>query len=88
MQTQNTLLKGNSMKKTLTVTFDYEDFNTSTRRTADCRKHGVAEIRHDAFGEGVFISGSLGCGKTRKDVGEALKEYLGGRRLLAWCIFD
>jgi len=70
------------------VTFDYEDFNTSTRRDADCRKHGMAEIRQDAFGDGVFIVGSFGCGKCRKDVGEALKEYLGGRRLLAYRVFD
>lgn len=69
------------------VTFDYEDFNTSTRRDTDTRKHGMADIRHAAEG-GVYIYGDMGCGKTRSTVSEALIAYLGGRRLLAHRIFD
>jgi len=69
------------------VTFDYEDFNTSTRRDTDCRKHGMAEICQAAEG-GVYIYGDMGCGKTRPTVSEALIAYLGGRRLLAHRVFD
>lgn len=74
------------------VTFDYEDFNTSTRRDTDTRKHGVAEVRAateiDGQGGGVYIWGTLGCGKVRATVSEALTAYLGGRRLLAHRIYD
>lgn len=71
-----------------TVTFDYNDFNTTTNRNADCRKHGTAEIRTDAFGDGVYIFGQMGCGKTRRDIGEAIRAYLGGRELLSYRVFD
>ena len=69
------------------VTFDYEDFNMSTRRDTDCRRHGVADVRKAAEG-GVYIYGDMGCGKTRPTVGEALIAYLGGRRLLSHRIYD
>ena len=69
------------------VTFDYEDFNTSTRRDTDTRKHGVAEVREDSAG-GFYIYGDMGCGKTRNNVSDALTAYLGGRRLLAHRIYD
>ncbi len=70
-----------------TVTFDYEDFNTTTRRDADTRKHGTAEVR-EATGGGVYIFGSFGCGKTRDTVSEALVAYLGGRQLLAHRVYN
>ena len=73
--------------KTVQVTFDYEDFNTSTRRDTDMRRHGMAEVKQ-ATGGGVYVWGSLGCGKTRDSVGDALNEYLGGRTLLAYRIWD
>lgn len=73
--------------RTLQVTFDYEDFNTSTRRNTDTRKHDMAEVR-EASGGGVYIWGSLGCGKTRDTVRDALIAYLGGRSLLAHRVFD
>jgi len=69
------------------VSFDYEDFNTTTRRDADTRKHGVAEVRESTEG-GVYIYGNMGCGKTRPTVSEALIAYLGGRRLLSHRIYD
>lgn len=69
------------------VTFDYEDFNTSTRRDTDVRRHGMAEVCKSTEG-GVYIWGDLGCGKTRSNVGDALVAYLGGRILLAYRIFD
>jgi hypothetical protein len=69
------------------VTFDYEDFNTSTRRDTDCRKHGIADVCKASEG-GVYIYGHLGCGKTRPNVREALIAYLGGRCLLAHRVFD
>ena len=69
------------------VDFDYEDFNTTTRRDTDTRKHGLAEIRQDASG-GVYIYGALGCGKTRDTVQEALIAYLGGRVLLRHRVWD
>lgn len=74
------------MTRTLQVTFDYEDFNTSTRRDTDTRKHDMAEVRSTEGG--VYIYGALGCGKTRSNVGDALIAYLGGRRLLAHRVFD
>lgn len=73
--------------KTVQVTFDYEDFNTSTRRDTDVRRHGMAEVKQ-AAGGGVYVWGSLGCGKTRDNVGDALNAYLGGRTLLAYRIWD
>ncbi len=42
----------------------------------------VAEVRKDSFGEGQFIVGPLGWGKTRKDLAIAVQEYLGGRELI------
>jgi hypothetical protein len=73
------------MKKV--VTFDYEDFNTSTRRSKDCRKHGDVEVRNDIDGS-VYVVGSMGCSKSRPDVHDALVDYLGGRQLLAYrCFF-
>ena len=69
------------------VDFDYEDFNTTTRRDTDTRKHGLAEIRQDASG-GVYIYGALGCGKTRETVQDALIAYLGGRELLRYRVWD
>ena len=72
--------------QTITVTFDYEDFNTTTRRDADMRRHDSADVHRCA--EGVYIYGNLGCGKTRVNVHEALIAYLGGRRLLAHRVFD
>jgi DNA replication protein DnaC len=74
------------MPLTKQVTFDFEDFNTSTRRDTDTRKHGIAEIRNTD--DGVYIYGSMGCGKTRANVGDALTAYLGGRTLLAYRIWD
>tara|TARA_R110000868_G_scaffold168140_1_gene402725 strand:+ start:903 stop:1127 length:225 start_codon:yes stop_codon:yes gene_type:complete len=73
--------------RTIQVTFDYKDFNTSTRRDTDTRRHALAEVR-EASGGGVYIWGSLGCGKTRDNVREALIAYLGGRQLLAHRVFD
>lgn len=64
-----------------TVNFTYNDFNNTTRRNADTRKHDTAEIRQDIDGN-VFIRGSLGRGKSRPTIHEALVEYLGGRELL------
>jgi hypothetical protein len=69
------------------VTFDYEDFNTSTRRDTDTRKHGIADVCKASEG-GVYIYGSMGCGKTRPTIREALIAYLGGRNLLAHRVFD
>ena len=71
---------------TKTITFDYNDFNTSTRRNADVRKHGDAIVKKDVAG-GVYISGPLGCGKTCADTHAALIAYLGGRELLAHRLF-
>ncbi len=69
------------------VTFDYEDFNTSTRRDTDCRRHGIAKVCKSTEG-GVYIYGDMGCGKTRPTIGEALIAYLGGRVLLAFRIYN
>lgn len=69
------------------VTFSYEDFNNSTRRDTDTRKHDMAEVR-EASGGGVYIWGALGCGKTRDNVGDALVAYLGGRTLLSYRIWN
>jgi len=63
------------------VTFDYEDFNTTTRRNHDTRKHGTATVHKDPDG-GVYLFGDLGCSKTKEDVRNALIDLLGGRRLL------
>ena len=71
----------------LKVTFDYEDFNSSTRRDADTRRHDMAEVK-PAAGGGVYIWGSLGCGKTKDNIREALLAYLGGRHLLAYRVWD
>lgn len=64
-----------------TINFTYNDFNLTTRRNADTKKHGTAEVRQDTDGN-VYLHGSLGCGKSRSTVREALVEYLGGRELL------
>ena len=69
------------------VTFDYEDFNTSTRRDTDVRRHGIAKVCKDSEGK-MYIFGDLGCGKSRDDVGDALIAYLGGRQLLAYRVYD
>jgi hypothetical protein len=68
------------------VTFDYNDFNNSTRRDTDCRKHGIATVRHDDLG--FYIVGDMGCGKNGATVADALRHYLGGRELLAYSIHD
>lgn len=73
--------------KDLQITFDYEDFNFTTNRNHDTRKHGNAEVKNSLNGE-YYIYGAFGCGKIRPTIQEALKEYLGGRRLLAHKIFD
>lgn len=57
------------------VTFEYRDFDGQ-------RKHADAKSHADAFGEGFYIMGKLGCGKTRPTVREALIAYLGGRELV------
>lgn len=72
--------------KTIKVTFDYEDFNTSTRRDTDVRRHDIAEVKSTEGG--VYIWGSLGCGKTRSNVGDALVAYLSGRTLLAYRVWN
>ncbi len=46
----------------------------------------VAKINEDAFGEGHYITGPFGCGKTRKDIKTAVQEYLGGRELVAFTV--
>jgi hypothetical protein len=76
------------MMNTYTITFDYEDFNTTTSRSHDTRSHGTATVHTDAFGEGVYIMGKMGCGKTRQEVRDALVAYLGGRRLLSFRVFN
>ncbi len=70
-----------------TITFDYNDFNRTTSRDADTRRHGTAEIRN-AAGGGVYIFGDLGCGKTRDNPRDALLAYLGGPELLSHRIYD
>lgn len=68
------------------VAFTYNDANTSTRRSHDVRKYGIASIKQDPDG-GVYIVGDLGCSKTRPTVHEALIEYLGGRELLSHSVY-
>lgn len=70
-----------------TVAFDYNDFNPTTSRSHDCRKHGIADLRRDHDGL-FYVHGSLGCGKIRPTIHEAMREYLGGRELLAYRVFD
>jgi hypothetical protein len=70
----------------IAVTFDYNDFNTTTRRDFDTRKHGSAYVIKTI--DGIAIKGDMGYSKIRESVQEALKEYLGGRQLLAFRVFD
>ena len=71
-----------------TVTFDYLEFPTSTRRDEDTRRHGTADVRTDALSGLFYVYGSLGCSKSRPTVREALIAYLGGRELLAHRVYD
>lgn len=73
--------------KIATITFDYEDFNNTTHRSTDMRRHGTAELHQD-IGGGRYVNGDMGCGKTRESVSDALKEYLGGRTLLGFRIYE
>ena len=68
------------------VTFTYNDVNTSTRRSHDVRKHGIASIKRDPDG-GVYLVGDLECSTTRPTIHEALTEYLGGRELLSHSVY-
>lgn len=69
------------MKDRTVITFDYEDFTGA-------RKHGTAEIRVSSSKQGFAVCGTIGYGKTKDDIGEALRDYLGGRNLLSYRIFD
>lgn len=75
------------MSKTHQVTFDFEDFNTSTRRGPGPRKHEMVTAHKDIDG-GVFVRGDRGCSKTCPDVRGALLSYLGGRELLSFREFN
>jgi hypothetical protein len=54
--------------------FAFKDFNGT-------EVDAVAEIRGDAFGEGFYVRGDMGCGKTRPTIQQALAAYLGGREV-------
>lgn len=56
------------------VTFTFRDFSGQSR-------HGDARVEHRD--DGMHVVGSFGCGKTRNDVRDALKAYLGGRELVS-----
>lgn len=64
----------NSLPRPATlVNFQFYGFNGQ-------RQHGAAKVEHRA--DGVYVTGTFGCGKTRADVRTALIEYLGGRELI------
>ena len=64
-----------------TVNISFEDFNHGTRRSTDTRRHETAQLRRDIEG-GWYVMGALGCGRTRAEIVDAVKDYLGGRRLI------
>ena len=73
-------------KKMNTVTFDYNDFNTTTSRSNTTRKHGSAYVVKTV--DGIAIKGDMGYSKIRNSVHEAMREYLGGRELISFRVFD
>ena len=66
-----------------TVNISFDDFNTSTHRSTDTRRHETAQLRRDING-GWYVMGAMGCGKTRAEIVDAVKDYLGGSRLICW----
>lgn len=59
-----------------TVTIRYTDHDGTA-----CLE--TLRVREDAFGEGFYIRGDLGCGKTRPDVWSAVHAYIADRPFIS-----
>ena len=62
---------------TTRVQIDYKEFSG-----VECSEN--AKLTFDQIAGGFYVSGVLGCGKTRPTAVQAITEYLGGRELIQY----